>query len=257
MHHLGQVFILYYRNKLVTGVFSCINGKETLISDWSKLSYPGEKRVSPSEDPKAGSWSTHFLGRDEDGKFTDSDGNALAFRIRQPDIGIDFEGEQLDTVRKTLDAITRHQIRIAKYWGVGPATKQWTLIIDRLIDTYNISAPRAARILAATQAALNDACVLAWYFKFLWDVARPNQLDKNLATILSTPRHPSYPSGHAAVAGCAQVILSYFFEAEANRLKELAEECALSRLYAGVHFPIDNEQGLSLGRHIGEVIVII
>lgn len=51
--------------------------------------------------------------------------------------------------------------------------------------------------------------------------------------------------------------MSYFFESESRRLKELAEQCAISRLYAGVHFPIDNEQDLRLGRQIGEIVVSI
>lgn len=33
------------------------------------------------------------------------------------------------------------------------------------------------------------------------------------------------------------------------------EESAQSRLYAGVHFNVDNNEGLSLGRQIGEVVV--
>lgn len=231
------------------------NKKRNLPRLWSMLSYGGEARVPPGENPKSGSWPTFFLNRDKHMNFTDRNGDPIAFRIRQPDMSIDFEGKQLDKVKETLNNITKQQILIAKYWGTGPATKQWTPVIDRLIDTYHISAPMAARILAVTQGALNDAFVVSWYFKFLWEVPRPNQLDQNLTTILPTPRHPSYPSGHAAVAGCAQTVLSYFFEGEADRLLELAEECALSRLFAGVHFPIDNQQGLRLGRHIGEIIV--
>lgn len=83
---------------------------------------------------------------------------------------------------------------------------------------------------------------------------RPNQLDDELATFLCTPRHPTYPSGHAAVAGAAAVILSYYFPAERRQLQQLAEEAAQSRLYAGVHFPIDNEQGLRLGSQVGELV---
>lgn len=33
------------------------------------------------------------------------------------------------------------------------------------------------------------------------------------------------------------------------------EESAQSRLYAGVHFKVDNDQGLRLGRQIGDIIV--
>lgn len=223
---------------------------------WSMLSYAGQKRVPAAEEPKSGTWPTYYFNNNN-GKFTDMYGNNIAFKIRQPDSSIDFEGEQLKIVKKTLKNITKDQIEIAEYWGTGPATKQWTPIIDILISTYNISAPRAGRILAATQAALNDAFVISWYFKFLWEIPRPNQLDQNLATILCTPLHPSYPSGHATIAGCAQMVLSYFFESEACELEKLAEECAQSRLFAGVHYPIDNEQGLYLGRQIGSIIVSI
>jgi hypothetical protein len=38
-------------------------------------------------------------------------------------------------------------------------------------------------------------------------------------------------------------------------LRELAEEDAQSRLYAGVHFPVDNSEGLRLGRQIGRIVV--
>ncbi|MCT4597766.1 MAG: vanadium-dependent haloperoxidase [Vallitalea sp.] len=229
--------------------------KKNIPRKWSQLSYAGVKRVPTSEEPCAGSWPTYYIKRNNEGYFVDANEEIIPFEIRQPDFSIDFEGEQLDIVKSTLENITKQQIKIAKYWGEGPATKQWTPIIDRLIDTYGISAPKAARILAATQSALNDAFVVAWYFKYLWEIARPNQFDQNLATILCTPLHPTYPSGHATVAGCAEIVLSYFFAPETERLKDLAQECAISRLYAGVHFPIDNEQGLSLGRNIGEIIV--
>lgn len=233
----------------------CANKNTNIPRYWSQLSDSTEKRVPPAEDPTTSSWPTYFLKKEDHGNFIDTCGNLIAFKIRQPDSSIDFEGEQLHQVKKTLQYLTPRQKRIAKYWGTGPATKQWTPIIDILIDTYKISAPRAARILAATQAALNDTFVVSWYFKFRWNIARPNQLDQNLISFLPTPKHPSYPSGHAAIAGCAQVILSYFFQSEKKKLKKLAEECAISRLYAGVHFPIDNNEGLSLGRNIGEIIV--
>ncbi|XMB85073.1 vanadium-dependent haloperoxidase [Mycoplasmatota bacterium WC44] len=222
---------------------------------WSEISYPGERHVPIPEEPGSGSWPTVFFKRNHHGKFLDKKGHIIPFEIRRPDIGIDFEGEELRAVEDTLKYLNRHEETVATYWGEGPATKQWTPIIDKLIDTYGISAPRAGRILASVQSALNDAFVIAWYFKFKWDIARPNQLNKDLEPFLDTPRHPTYPSGHATVAGAAQVVLSYFFKPEKHKLKDLAEECALSRLYGGVHFPIDNDEGLRLGRHIGRLVV--
>ena len=229
--------------------------KKNIPRAWDKLSYAGTTRVPPAEEPGAYSWPTFFIPRDEHGTFLDNEGKPIYAAIREPNNSIDFEGKQLEIVKYTLNNLTPHQIEIAKYWGTGPATKQWTPIIDRLIDTYDITAPRAARILACVQGALNDAFVLSWYFKFLWKVSRPNQFDQHLKTLLCTPDHPTYPSGHATVAGCAEVVLTYFFYSERERLHELAEECAISRLYAGVHFPIDNDEGLRLGRYIGALVV--
>lgn len=220
---------------------------------WTKLPYAGEdKPPKNSEEPLAGSWTLFYLKRGNRG-FTTRGGTPVKLNIKNPNT-VDWN-EELKVVQNTLKKINRRQIQIAKYWGTGVATKQWTPIIDRLIDAYGASAPRAARILATVQAGINDAYIIAWYLKFKWLVARPNQQDHNLATFLCTPRHPTYPSGHATISGTASTMLSYFFPSEKQRLTELAEENALSRLYAGVHFPIDNSEGLKLGRQIGRIAV--
>ncbi|MBC2580235.1 vanadium-dependent haloperoxidase [Clostridium sp. DJ247] len=235
-----------------------INNNEINIpGKWSQLSYAGLKRVPAAEEPSLSTWTTFFLHRDKKGRFLDGSGNSIAFCIQDPNSSIDFEGEQLNIVERTLKNLTPEQIVIAKYWGEGPPTKQWTPIIDRLIDTYNVNAGRAARILANVHGALNDTLIVTWYFKFLWDIARPNQLNQNLATLICTPKHPTYPAGHATVAGCAEEILSYYFKGERDRLKELAEECAISRVFAGVHFPVDCSEGLKIGRQIGKIVVDI
>jgi hypothetical protein len=36
---------------------------------------------------------------------------------------------------------------------------------------------------------------------------------------------------------------------------EAAAEAAVSRLYAGIHYPFDNDNGLAQGRCIGQVIL--
>jgi hypothetical protein len=223
---------------------------------WSELSYSGVQRVPPAEEPSTSSWPTYFIKRNSNGEFIDHNGYPIVWEIRDPNT-FDFEGDQLAKVKATLNALTPDQITKAEYWNAGPPTKQLTPIIDRLIDTYGITATRAGRILAAVHGGINDAFVISWYFKYRWEVPRPNQLDQELATIVCTPHHPSYPAAHAVVSGCAETILSYFFAPETGRLKALAEECAQSRVYAGVHYPADIMEGLRLGRHIGRLIVSI
>jgi hypothetical protein len=220
---------------------------------WSELSYSGESRIPQGLDPGSGSWYTYFLRKSESGLFTTLNGNAISFEIQNPN-NFNFD-ESLLFVKQVLKNLTPHQREIAEYWGEGPATKQWTPIIDRLIDTYNFSPVRAARVLAAVQAGINDAFMVTWHFKYLWDVPRPNQLDQRLVTAICTPKFPSYPSGHSVISGTAEVILGYFFSPEAERLRELAEENSISRLYGGVHFVEDITEGLRLGRQIGRIVV--
>ena len=230
-----------------------LNKSVNLPRKWSELSYAGEHRVPQGLDPSAGSWNLYFLKRNENGNFTTLEGKPVSFEIQNPD---NFNFEQLlADLKKTLTHLTPKQKLIAEYWGDGPATKQWTPIIDRLIDTYHLSPVRAARVLAAVQAGINDAFVITWYFKYLWDVPRPNQLDQNLVTTICTPKFPSYPSGHSVISGTAETILTYFFPPEVKRLKALAEENSLSRIYGGVHFTVDGSEGLRLGEQIGRIVV--
>ncbi|MFV8827863.1 vanadium-dependent haloperoxidase [Alkalihalobacterium sp. APHAB7] len=221
---------------------------------WTDTPYAGE--THPPNDPVeryAGSWKTHFIKRCKGGGFETLDGRKIRFAIRHPNT-INWD-EQLKIVQREMENISDDRIAIVKYWGSGPPPKQWLPIADRLIDTYNVSAPRAARILSTLFTGLNDAFIVTWDMKYKLNVARPNQLDQKLATVICTPKHPAYPSGHATVSGAAAVILSYFFPAESRKIHALAEEAALSRLYGGIHFPVENEQGLRLGRQIGEIIV--
>ncbi|AOY78235.1 chloroperoxidase [Clostridium formicaceticum] len=222
---------------------------------WSQLPYAGEVELPKGIDPTAGSGPLYFMKRSRGGEFVSLDGKNIRFTIQHPG-NIDF-CKELSIVKDVLNNITLQQRKIAEYWGEGPATKQWTPIIDRLLDTYEFTPVQSARVLAAVQAGISDAFVITWYYKYLWDVPRPNQLDKKLLTAICTPKFPAYPSGHSVISGTAEVILSYFFPPEAERLKKLAEENSISRLYGGVHFSVDLSEGLRLGRQIGRFIVDI
>src|SRR6185295_16364131 len=97
--------------------------------------------------------------------------------------------------------------------------------------------------------------ISCWDAKFTYWAIRPFQLDTSFKPLLETPNHPSYPSGHSSVAGAEETVLSYLFPFDAEYFHHLAEECALSRCYAGVHFTTDNTVGLDLGRKVGAEVV--
>jgi membrane-associated phospholipid phosphatase len=94
---------------------------------------------------------------------------------------------------------------------------------------------------------------------------------------------PSYPSAHGTVCAAAMTVMADTFgedvpfemtirEADVagpmsghvpldpatrsfTSFDEAAEECALSRVYLGIHFRYDSEAGTVLGRRIGEMAV--
>jgi membrane-associated phospholipid phosphatase len=224
----------------------------TIYRRWTEHPYSGEQ-IPPKGSPESGHWPMFFISRGRDNNFFDPFHQRIYWRIKHPN-EIDWENE-LFLVEQTLASLTPQQIRIAHYWGTDELIEKITAIVFRLAKTYRLGSPHIARILGYVHAAINDVFVITWFLKYDWDVARPNQYGRNLPFVLSTPRFPSYPSAHATVAGCAEVILSYFFPLESSRIKKAMEESAQSRLYAGVHFKVDNDEGLRLGRQIGEMVV--
>lgn len=158
----------------------------------------------------------YFKGRDND--FLDPFHQRIIWRIENP-LEIDWETE-LFIVEETLKSLTSQQIRIAQYWGTGELTAKITTLIFNLAEKYMLGSPSVARVQSYFHAAVNDTFVITWFLKYHWDVARPNQYDRNLSTVLFTPRFPAYPSAHATVAGCAETVLSYFFPQESSELKK-------------------------------------
>lgn len=150
-----------------------------------------------------------FISRGRDNVFLDPFHQRINWRIKNPE-GIDWETELL-IVEQTLNSLTPQKIQIAQYWGTGELTEKINTILFSLAGKYKLGSPNVARVLGYLNAALNDTFVITWFFKYHWDVARPNQYDRNLTTVLITPRFPAYPSAHATVAGSAEVILCYIF----------------------------------------------
>lgn len=220
---------------------------------WSEHPYPGQN-LSHQNSSAVANWPMFFIIRGPDNEFYDPFGQRIDWRIKHPD-NINWD-DQLTLVEQTLRTLTPEQIQIARYWGTGDElTAKITNDIFKFARMYRLGSPEVSQVLSFVHTALNDVFVITWFLKYQWDVARPNQYGKNLSTVVSTPLFPAYPSAHATVAGCTEVILSYFFPPQAAYIKKRMEQSAVSRFYAGVHFKVDNDEGLRLGRQIGEIVV--
>jgi len=163
--------------------------------------------------------------------------------------------DALAEVKTIADSRTREQWRIADFWADGGGTftppGHWNYIAAGLIRKNNYSELRAARTLALMNISIMDAGVCCWDVKYVYYVPRPSQMDPSIKTATGVPNFPSYTSGHATFSGAASAVLGYIFPSEAGNLSAQAEEAALSRLLAGIHYRFDNEVGLRCGRNIG------
>lgn len=65
--------------------------------------------------------------------------------------------------------------------------------------------------------------------------------------LLAVPHSASFPSGHAATSVACAAVLSALAPRAAPAFLVLAAAIAYSRLYVGVHFPLDVIAGAALG----------
>ncbi|MGL5067152.1 MAG: vanadium-dependent haloperoxidase [Sarcina sp.] len=222
---------------------------------WDKIPYPNEYLSPQGEEINASTWPTSFLTK-KDNLFYGNTDKPLNFPIKEPDMIFNFKKE-FDYIYNISKFLTPKEIEIAHYWGYGPPSKQFIPIADILITTYKVPACRAQRILYILNAALNDSCIVCWHYKYAFNIIRPIQYNPLFKPVLTTPRHPSYPAGHSVMSGCMVTILSYFFPSEKEKLYNLGIECSSSRLYAGVHYKADCDEGFILGEFIGNSILDI
>ena len=157
-------------------------------------------------------------------------------------------------------SLTGQQKAIASYWADGAGTVtppgHWNMIALDLLRAHPLDPQATARLFATLNSAQADAFIACWDAKYTYWSMRPvtairRYLDPTWLPYLVTPPFPSYVSGHSTTSAAAAEVLSALFPGEATRLRAMAAEAAISRLYAGIHFRSDNNAGAELGRKLG------
>jgi membrane-associated phospholipid phosphatase len=161
---------------------------------------------------------------------------------------------QFAAVQEAVARRTFAQATQATYWQETAASTLWDGFAIDLITRYQLDLPHAARVLALTSVAIADAANACWDAKYTYWTARPITVDPDLDVLFPTPPHPSFPSVHAAASNAAAIVLVHLFPDDALDLLALGAEAAASRGWAGIHFPIDNDAGLLLGRNVGYLV---
>ena len=163
--------------------------------------------------------------------------------------------EELAEVKRTVDNLTREQLAIALHWNDGAGTYtppgHWNDIAAEYIRDARMSEVRTARAFALLNVAMHDAAVGCWETKFAYFNPRPSQLDPSIKTPIGLPNFPSYSSGHSTFSAAAALVLSYLFPNETSRFETMRDQAAISRLYGGIHYRSDIENGKGHGQRIG------
>lgn len=128
-----------------------------------------------------------------------------------------------------------------------------------------------------TSIALFDGFISSWDEKFRSNLIRPETainkyLDEEWRPYIQTPPFPSYTSAHATNSAAAAEVMTHWFGDKLSftdtsslefgigsrkiiSFRDAAREAAISRLYGGIHYRFDNEEGNKAGTRLGEFIV--
>jgi membrane-associated phospholipid phosphatase len=157
----------------------------------------------------------------------------------------------LAAVRASTGHRTRAETRATWAWARNAATL-WSEIAGDVIVRRHLSEPDAARVLMYLNMALSDATIACWDAKLTYWSPRPSEVDPTLDLSIPLPDFPAYPSAHATLFATGAMVLGHLVPAEQAALDSLAREATASRVWAGVHYPFDNEAGTRLGRQVAE-----
>lgn len=184
---------------------------------------------------------------------------------------------------------TADQTDIAYFWADNAGTStppgHWNRIAQEVAQTQGNTLEENARMFALLGISLADAAIVAWDNKYAYSDWRPvtairsGDLDGNPATaadanwtsLITTPPFPSYTSGHSTFSGAAAALLAGFYGSDDIAFSDSAEgfsvsdrsfssfsqaatEAMNSRLYGGIHWRYDNEDGLAGGSALGNYV---
>ena len=202
--------------------------------------------------------------------------------------------KEMMEVKTVGDSLTEEQKHIADFFDDNPfklnvsghlmfATKKfsppghWMNIVGIAAEKSGADFSKTVAAYTETAIALFDGFIGCWKIKFENNLIRPETvinkyIDPEWKPYIQTPPFPSYVSGHSVISAAAAEVMTHHFGENfaftdtsnlefgiANRsfksFDEAALEASWSRLYGGIHYRSDLEQGNIMGKEIGEMIV--
>jgi len=204
--------------------------------------------------PMAGTWRTWVMS------------SGSQFRPPPfPRFGTPAYRAQAQAVVDAKRELTPAQRKAAQFWAGGEGTSLppgiWNQVVLGYLDRQPETVPHEARVLALLNVAMADGGVAAWDAKYAYWVTRPENairelgIDRDWKPLLDTPPFPAYISGHATYSGAAGEVMSYLYPDDADLFRARAKQAADSRVWGGIHFPLDGSEGLRVGEKVGQLVV--
>jgi hypothetical protein len=193
---------------------------------------------------------------------------------------------------KSLGAVnsavrTPAQTEIGLFW-TEQTSKQYARAFRALAVGRALNTSDTARLFAMMWTAVADSFIGCWNAKYHFSFWRPvtaiqnGGIDGNPATVPDatwmplgiTPNHPEYPAAHGCLTGAVSEILKgYFGTPHVNftvsstvfnpahvhtfsSTKDLEQEVGDARIYAGFHYHHSVVQGLVLGQHVAQQVLV-
>ena len=188
--------------------------------------------------------------------------------------------KEADEVYRISTQATQQQRQFALYWADDPGKTptpagHWAFIATDLLKGRKATLAEAGEVYARLNIAMADAFIAAWHTKYTLNLLRPVTyvqlvIDSNwVPGLLTTPPFPEFPSGHSVQSSAAAAVLEGTFGSQTaftdnthndrgwgprnfQTFGAAADEAALSRLYAGIHFRAAIENGKVQGRCVAD-----
>ena len=122
-------------------------------------------------------------------------------------------------------------------------------------DGLDRNPPRTARAYALLMTTFYDAFIASQDGKFAYWYLRPHMLDPGIVPLFPVPPFPSYPSNHSTFSTAQSEVLAYLFPTRADYVRGVGKEAGDSRIWAGIHYQMDNVAGQVLGKAVSGVFI--
>ena len=211
---------------------------------------PGKWRqvAGPPITPRAGEWQRWNV-------------NAAIPLPPPPALGSEEDRRQLTIVAQAAAKRTGEDINEINFWAGQPGSETpggiWQNVMYKKIQ--GDLAPQAtaadvqyAQIQTVLAQSISDAFMECWKVKYTYWTARPDMRLPGLSTAMNDPAFPSYISGHATISKAAADVLSVIVPKYATTWESDADQARHSRLVAGIHFDIDNQEGYVVGSNVAQ-----